>query len=157
LAIQCRGAGAYEKLLPLFDGDEQRTILYLRHVMGTVLKRPYEATFSTLSERDKPLDKIGKVCSKMKRLYGKGWDFDFHRRDPGTFEMNVSHCFFRATITAGSRCSRRTTRSRPTPTRSVSASSPTGSTARRHPPQEQHRARTQRRTLLSYPVVSVLV
>jgi hypothetical protein len=95
LAISAVVLASYEKLLPLFDGDEQRTILYLQHVMGTVLKRPYEVTFSTLSKRDQPLDKIDKVCSKMKGMYGKGWDFDFARPDSGTFEMNVSHCFFR--------------------------------------------------------------
>jgi hypothetical protein len=95
LAISAVVLASYEQLLPLFDGDEHRTILYLQHTMGRVLKRPYEVTFSTLSKRDKPLDKIDKVCSKMKGLYGKGWDFAFERPDPGTFEMNVGHCFFR--------------------------------------------------------------
>jgi hypothetical protein len=95
LAISAVVLASYENLLPLFDGDERRTILYLQHVMGTVLKRPYEVTFSTLSKRDKPLDKIEKVCGKTMGLYGKGWDYDFERPDPGTFEMNISHCFFR--------------------------------------------------------------
>jgi hypothetical protein len=86
---------AYETLLPLFDGDERRTILYLQHVMATVLKRTYDVAFSSLSKRDEALDKIEKTCSMMKGMYGKGWDFDFARPEPGLFEMNVHRCFFR--------------------------------------------------------------
>ena len=28
-------------------------------------------------------------------MYGKGWDMGFSRPEPGTFEMNVTRCFFR--------------------------------------------------------------
>ena len=94
LGISAVVLAAYEKLLPLFDGDERRTILYLQHAMGTVLRRPYEATFKTLSERDNPLDKIDKLCRSEGPLYGAGWDMTFDRPEPGTFEMNVGRCFF---------------------------------------------------------------
>jgi hypothetical protein len=59
---RCRGAGVVRDAAPLFDGDERRTILYLHHVMGEVLTRPYELAFKTVSERESPLDKIDKVC-----------------------------------------------------------------------------------------------
>jgi hypothetical protein len=95
LAVSAVVLAAFEKLTPLFDGDEQRTILYLQHVMSTVLKRTYDVTFSTLSKRDKPLDKIEKVCNKMQGIYGDGWDFDNKRPEPGVFEMNIRRCFFR--------------------------------------------------------------
>jgi L-2-amino-thiazoline-4-carboxylic acid hydrolase-like protein len=86
---------AFETLLPLFDGDERRTILYLQHVMGTVLKRPYEVMFSTLSQRDNGLDKIDALCRKEKPLYGSGWDMRFARPESGLFEIEVHRCFFR--------------------------------------------------------------
>jgi hypothetical protein len=95
LAISATVLAAYETLLPLFDGDERRTILFLQHVMGPVLRRPYQLMFETLSQRDEPLDKIDKACRKMEPLYGAGWDMTFERPEPGDFEMNVSRCFFR--------------------------------------------------------------
>jgi hypothetical protein len=36
---------SFETLLPLFDGDERRTILLLQHAMGPILRRPYELMF----------------------------------------------------------------------------------------------------------------
>jgi hypothetical protein len=36
---------SFETLLPLFDGDERRTILLLQHAMGLILRRPYELMF----------------------------------------------------------------------------------------------------------------
>ena len=60
---------SYEKLLPLFDGDERRTILFLQHVMGGVLKRPYEVMFGTLSKRKDALEKLERACGKMKAIY----------------------------------------------------------------------------------------
>jgi hypothetical protein len=51
LAICAVVLASYETLLPLFDGDERRTILYLQHAMGPVLRRPYDLMFSTLNER----------------------------------------------------------------------------------------------------------
>lgn len=95
LAISATVLAAYEELLPLFNGDERRTILYLQHVMGTVLHRTYEVTFRTLSERHHPLDKIEHACRKEEGIYGDGWDFDFRRPERGLFEMNVTRCFFR--------------------------------------------------------------
>jgi hypothetical protein len=77
LAISAVVLAAFEQLIPLFDGDERRTILFLQHVMGTVLKRPYQLMFQTLSKREEPLDKIDKACRKMEPLYGQGWDMRF--------------------------------------------------------------------------------
>jgi hypothetical protein len=95
LALCAVVLAAYEELLPLFDGDERRTILYLQHVMGGVLRRPYELTFKTLSERDQALDKIDKACRMTGALYGAGWNIGFERPEPGLFEMKVNRCFFR--------------------------------------------------------------
>jgi hypothetical protein len=39
LGIGAAVLASFETLLPLFDGDERRTILYLQHVMGEVLTR----------------------------------------------------------------------------------------------------------------------
>ena len=95
LAVSAVTLAAYENLLPVFDGDERRTILYLQRVMGGVLERPYDLTFSALSQKDDGLDKIQKACENTKGLYGAGWDFDFGRPEPGLFEMKVGRCLFR--------------------------------------------------------------
>jgi L-2-amino-thiazoline-4-carboxylic acid hydrolase len=95
LAISVVALASFEQLRPLFDGDERRTILLLQHVMGTVLKRPYQLMFQTLSKREEPLDKIDKACRKMEPLYGAGWDMTFERPEPQVFEMKVRRCFFR--------------------------------------------------------------
>jgi hypothetical protein len=95
LGIGAAVLASFEMLLPLFDGDERRTILYLQHVMGEVLTRPYEIAFKTLSERNNPLDKIEKVCRAEEPFYGAGWDIDFERPEPGRFEMNIRRCFWR--------------------------------------------------------------
>ena len=94
LGIGAAVLASFETLLPLFDGDERRTILYLQHVMGEVLTRPYELAFKTLSERKDPLDKIDKVCRAEEPFYGAGWDIDYERPEPGRFEMNVRRCFW---------------------------------------------------------------
>jgi len=54
LGIGVAVLASFEALLPLFDGDERRTILYLQHAMGEVLTRAYELAFKTLSEREHP-------------------------------------------------------------------------------------------------------
>jgi hypothetical protein len=95
LAICAVVLASYETLLPLFDGDERRTIIYLQHAMGPVLQRPYELMFSTLNERKDPLDKIDKACRKTVGLYPAYFDFDFERPDEGLFEMKIRRCFFR--------------------------------------------------------------
>jgi len=94
LGIGAAVLASFETLLPLFDGDERRTILYLQHVMGEVLKRPYELAFKTLSGRKDPLDKIDKVCGAEGPFYGAGWDIDFERPEPARFEMNIRRCFW---------------------------------------------------------------
>ena len=95
LAIGATVLAGFETLLPLFDGDQRRTIIYLQHALGPSLRRPYELTFQVLTERDKPLDKIEKVCDKMPSLYGSGWDMEMVRPDPGLYEMKVKRCFWR--------------------------------------------------------------
>jgi hypothetical protein len=95
LAICAVVLASYETLLPLFDGDERRAILYLQHAMGPVLRRPYDLMFSTLNERKDPLDKIEKACRTTVGIYPAYFEFDFQRPDPGLFEMNIRRCFFR--------------------------------------------------------------
>jgi hypothetical protein len=94
LGIGVAVLASFEMLLPLFDGDERRTILYLQHVMGEVLTRPYEIAFKTISERKHPLDKLDKACRAEEPFYGAGWDIDYERPEPGRFEMNVRRCFW---------------------------------------------------------------
>jgi hypothetical protein len=95
LAISAVVLAAFEQLLPLFDGDERRTILFLQHVICTVLKRPVQLMFQTLRKREEPLDKIGKGCRKMEPLYGAGWDMRFERPKFQVFDMKVRRCFLR--------------------------------------------------------------
>jgi hypothetical protein len=94
LAISAIALASYEHVLPLFEGDERRTILFLQHIMGGVLERPYEMMFGTLSERKDALDKIDTACSSMKGIYPEYFIWEFGRPDPGTFEMKVHRCFF---------------------------------------------------------------
>ena len=94
LGIGVAVLASYETLLPMFDGDERRTVQYLQHVMGTVLTRPYEVAFKALSEREDGLDKIEKACTAEGPFYGKGWDIDFVRPTPDRFEMNIKRCFW---------------------------------------------------------------
>ena len=94
LALGAIALAAFETLLPVFDGNERRTILYLQHVMGLALKRATELIFATLNECDNPLDKIEIVCRKEQPLYGAGWDIDYRRPNPKLFEMKVKRCFW---------------------------------------------------------------
>lgn len=105
LAVDAAGVGAvalgsvvlaaFETLLPLFDGDERRTILLLQHTMGPVLRRPYEMMFERLSKKDEPLDTIDKACRAMEGLYGTSWDIGYERPTPEQFEMTVHRCLWR--------------------------------------------------------------
>jgi len=95
LALSAVVLAAYEKLRPLFDGDGDRTIRYLRRVLGAVLRRPLEAGVEALGKRDDALDAIDKVCRKDFAMYGSYYDIEFTRPDADTFEMTVGRCFFR--------------------------------------------------------------
>jgi L-2-amino-thiazoline-4-carboxylic acid hydrolase len=86
---------SFETLLPLFDGDERRTILFLQQVMGSVLTRPYQIALKAVSGRENPLDKIEKACRAEEPFDGAGWDIDYERPEPGLFEMKVKRCFWR--------------------------------------------------------------
>jgi len=76
LGISAVVLAAFETLRPEFDGDERRTILFLQHVFGTVL-RDYE-----------------KAVRKERPMYGSYFEMPLERLDPGTFEMRVERCFF---------------------------------------------------------------
>jgi hypothetical protein len=95
LALTSTVLAAYETLLPVFDGDQRRTILFLQHVVGAVARRPFEVAFEALSKREHPLDAIDKACRKEGPLYGSYYDIAFERQDADTFEMRVERCFFR--------------------------------------------------------------
>jgi len=79
----------------MFDGDDQRTITYLRRVVGAVLQRPLEVGVDALVKHDPSLDSIESVCRKDFAMYGSYFDLAFSRPDPDTFEMRVDRCFFR--------------------------------------------------------------
>jgi len=95
LALTSTVLAAYETLLPLFDDDQRRTILFLQHVVGAVARRPFEIAFEALGKREHPLDAIEKACPKEGPLYGSYYDIAFDRQAAGTFEMRVHRCFFR--------------------------------------------------------------
>ena len=95
LALTSTVLAAYETLLPVFDGDERRTRLFLQHVVGAVARRPFEIAFEALSKRPNPLDAIEAACRKEVPLYGSYYDIAFERQDADTFEMRVERCFFR--------------------------------------------------------------
>jgi hypothetical protein len=85
---------AYEVLLPIFDDDGRRTTLFLQHVVGKLLRRPYEVAIEALGERDDPLDAIEKACRKEAPMYGAYFAIAYERQDADTFEMRAERCFF---------------------------------------------------------------
>ena len=106
LALTSGILAAYETLLPVFDGDEHRTILCLQHLVGTFARRPFEIAFEALGKRDNAPDAIDAACCKESPFYGSYFDLAFDRQDAGTFEMRAERCFFldysAATTTPGS-------------------------------------------------------
>lgn len=94
LALSAVILAAHETLLPLFDGDGRRTILYLRHVFGTVLRRSFEVAVEALTRKDGPLDALDRACRRGFAMYGDSFDIAFDRVDPATFEMRVGRCAF---------------------------------------------------------------
>ena len=62
LALTSTMLAAYQTLLPLFDNDQRRTILFLEQIVGAVAQRPFEVAFEALSKREHPLDAIDKAC-----------------------------------------------------------------------------------------------
>jgi hypothetical protein len=55
LALISTMLAAYEILLPLFDNDQRRTILFLQQIVGAVAQRPFEVAFEAVSKREHPL------------------------------------------------------------------------------------------------------
>ena len=94
LGISAVVLAAFEILRPEFDGDERRTILYLQHVFGTVLRRTFEVAFEWITSRENPLDDYEKAVRKQRPMYGSYFDMPLERLDSGTFEMRVERCFF---------------------------------------------------------------
>ena len=94
LGISAVVLAAFETLRPEFDGDERRTILFLQHVFGTVLRRTFEVTFEWITSRENPLDDYEKAVRKERPMYGSYFEMPLERLDPGTFEMRVERCFF---------------------------------------------------------------
>lgn len=72
---------AFEIPRPEFDGDERRTILYLQHIFGTVLRRTFEVTFKWITSRENPLDDYEKAVRKEGPAYPRS----------GTRLANLSH------------------------------------------------------------------
>jgi len=95
LAVSAVVLAANEELLPLFDGDKRRTLLFLQHVFGTILRRSLDIAVAALARRDDQLGAVDKACRKDFAMYGTYFDIDFERVDPATFEMRVGRCFFR--------------------------------------------------------------
>jgi hypothetical protein len=96
LALTSTVLAAYETLLPVFDGDQRRTILFLQHVLDAVARRPFEIAFEVPGKREDPLGAIEAACRKEASFYGSYFDIAFDRQDADTFEMRAERCFFRA-------------------------------------------------------------
>lgn len=94
LALTAAILAAYETLLPLFEGDEHRTILFLQHVVGAVARRPFEIAFEALGRREDALDAIDAACRREAPFYGSYFDLTYDRQDADTFEMRAERCFF---------------------------------------------------------------
>jgi L-2-amino-thiazoline-4-carboxylic acid hydrolase len=94
LGISAVVLAAFETLRPEFDGDERRTILYLQHVFGTVLRRTFEVSFERITGRANPLDEYEKAVRKERPIYGSYFRMPLERQDAATFEMRVERCFF---------------------------------------------------------------
>jgi hypothetical protein len=95
LALTTTVLAAYETLLPVFDGDQRRTILFLQHVPGVVAQRPFEIAFEALGKREDPVGAIEAACRKEGPFYGSYFDIAFDRQDDDTFEMRAERRFFR--------------------------------------------------------------
>jgi hypothetical protein len=93
LALTSTMLAAYEILLPLFDNDQRRTILFLQQIVGAVAQRPFEIAFEALSKREHPLDAIDKACRMEGPVYGSYYDIAFDRQDADTFEMRSIAAF----------------------------------------------------------------
>ncbi|MHC1561108.1 L-2-amino-thiazoline-4-carboxylic acid hydrolase [Actinomycetospora sp. C-140] len=94
LALTATVLAAYETLLPVLDGDAGRTVAYLRHALGGVLRRPLEVAFGALGRRDDALGAIEAACREEAPLYGDYFDIRYDRTSPDAFEMRVERCFF---------------------------------------------------------------
>lgn len=83
---------AFEELRGVV-GDDDRTVLLLRHLFGEVLRQSMEVATKRLAGRKDPLDGAAKVLEQSAAMYGTSMDFEFERSDD-VFEMRVVGCFF---------------------------------------------------------------
>jgi L-2-amino-thiazoline-4-carboxylic acid hydrolase len=95
LAVGAVVLESFETLLPQFDRDERRTILYLQHVMGGGAEAPLRIRIPDPQRARQSLDKIDKACRAEEPFYGSAWDIHYERPEPGLFEMKVKRCFWR--------------------------------------------------------------
>ena len=89
----------YETLLPLFDRDERRAILYLQHAMGPALQRTYDLMSSTLNERKDPPIRSKRRAPRRSGSTPPTSSLTSSDRIQG-FEMNIRRCFFATSSTA---------------------------------------------------------
>lgn len=95
LAMSAVVLAGYEVLRPELDDDGPRTVLFLQHVFGEVLKRSMEIVIGALTSRKEPIEAVDKAIRKSSAMYGSYFRFEFERPDPDTVEMRVERCFFR--------------------------------------------------------------
>lgn len=84
---------AHETLLDEFDGDAARTRAFLRHALGTVLRRPLALSFGSLSRRDDPLGAVEDAVRAGVPSDATGFDVRYDRTGDAV-EMRVERCFF---------------------------------------------------------------
>ena len=95
LELSATVLAAYETLLPIFADDRRRTLRYLQHVVGSLLRRPLEMGVEALARQDDPLDAVDRACRTFVGIYGEYFDIGFDRPTEDTLEMRVDRCFFR--------------------------------------------------------------
>jgi hypothetical protein len=70
---------SFETLLPLFDGDKRRTILYLQHVMGEVLTRPTSLPSRPSASGSIPWTRSTRCVAPRHRSSAPAGTFDYER------------------------------------------------------------------------------
>ncbi|MCV2488000.1 L-2-amino-thiazoline-4-carboxylic acid hydrolase [Geodermatophilus sp. YIM 151500] len=86
---------AYETLPPVFGHDENRTLRYLRGLVGSLLQRPLEIGMDALGRREDALGAVDVACRRGVAMYGTYFDIGFARPDRDVLEMQVERCLFR--------------------------------------------------------------
>jgi hypothetical protein len=95
LELSATVLAAYEVLLPIFADDRRRTVRYLQHVVGGLLRRPLEIGVEALAHQDDALAAVDRACRTFVGIYGDYFDIAFERPTEDALEMRVGRCFFR--------------------------------------------------------------